>query len=160
MNDVIDPSVLRPDAPEETAALFASCAWFRALADEYQQRVLSTSHAEYRESGAWVAHRGAPSDYWISVHSGLLKLAIYNASERSCTLSGVPPGGWFGRRQCDQEGAPQIRRGDDPALARDVRAARNIPYAAVDEPVLHRFRDSSAEQPDERIHRVNPEQPF
>ena len=38
----------------------------------------------------------APSDYWIGVHSGLLKLAIYDATGRSCTLSGVPPGGWFG----------------------------------------------------------------
>ncbi|MGF6774784.1 CRP/FNR family cyclic AMP-dependent transcriptional regulator [Paraburkholderia sp. GAS199] len=76
--------------------LFASCAWFRALADEHRALVLASAHAEYLDGGAWIARRQEPSDYWIGVHSGLIKLAIYNASGRSCTLSGVPPGGWFG----------------------------------------------------------------
>src|SRR6202012_6257512 len=84
--------VARADLPR----LFATCAWFRALADEHQAMVLAHGHAEYLDSGAWVARRQQPSDYWIGVHSGLIKLAIYNASGRSCTLSGVPPGGWFG----------------------------------------------------------------
>nr|WKF60050.1 CRP-like cAMP-activated global transcriptional regulator [Paraburkholderia busanensis] len=78
------------------AALFDTCAWFRALAAGHQALVLANSHAEPLEGGAWVARRQEPSDYWIGVHSGLIKLAIYNASGRSCTLSGVPPGGWFG----------------------------------------------------------------
>ncbi|MFM0340947.1 Crp/Fnr family transcriptional regulator [Paraburkholderia fungorum] len=84
--------VARADLPQ----LFASCAWFRALAVEHQALVLASAHAERLEGGAWIARRQAPSDYWIGVHSGLIKLAIYNASGRSCTLSGVPPGGWFG----------------------------------------------------------------
>jgi CRP/FNR family transcriptional regulator, cyclic AMP receptor protein len=83
-------------APTELARLFATCAWFRALAAEHQAMVLATAHAEHLEGGAWIARRQEPSDYWIGVHSGLIKLAIYNASGRSCTLSGVPPGGWFG----------------------------------------------------------------
>ncbi|WGS54394.1 Crp/Fnr family transcriptional regulator [Paraburkholderia sp. D15] len=77
-------------------ALFDTCAWFRALAAGHQALVLANSHAERLEGGAWVARRQEPSHYWIGVHSGLIKLAIYNASGRSCTLSGVPPGGWFG----------------------------------------------------------------
>jgi len=76
--------------------LFATCAWFRALAAEHQAMVLANAHAEHLDSGAWVARRQQPSDYWIGVQSGLIKLAIYNASGRSCTLSGVPLGGWFG----------------------------------------------------------------
>ena len=84
--------VARADLPK----LFASCAWFRALASEHQAMVLATAHAERLDAGAWIARRQEPSDYWIGVHSGLIKLAIYNASGRSCTLSGVPPGGWFG----------------------------------------------------------------
>jgi CRP/FNR family transcriptional regulator, cyclic AMP receptor protein len=102
MDDVHD-TVAAPRAgkPEplkraELPDLFGQCAWFRALAEEHQALVLSTSHAEHREGGAWIARRQAPSDHWIGVHTGLLKLAIYNASGRSCTLSGVPPGGWFG----------------------------------------------------------------
>ncbi|TDN63385.1 Crp/Fnr family transcriptional regulator [Paraburkholderia sp. BL10I2N1] len=125
MNDTDNPPVStrdEPDVPEETgrfsvAALFASCAWFRALAAGHQERVLATSHAEYRESGAWVAHRGAPSDYWIGVHSGLLKLAIYNTSGRSCTLSGVPPGGWFGEGSVIKR---ELRKYDVVAIQRSL----------------------------------------
>ncbi|MDE1011085.1 MAG: Crp/Fnr family transcriptional regulator [Paraburkholderia fungorum] len=84
--------VPRADLPQ----LFGTCAWFRALAAEHQAMVLASAHAERLEGGAWIARRQEPSDYWIGVYSGLIKLAIYNASGRSCTLSGVPPGGWFG----------------------------------------------------------------
>ncbi|MFP3567102.1 Crp/Fnr family transcriptional regulator [Paraburkholderia sp. SIMBA_030] len=91
----------RSHRPERVARaglpqLFATCAWFRALADEHQAMVLASSYAEHLQGGAWIARRQEPSDYWIGVHSGLIKLAIYNASGRSCTPSGVPPGGWFG----------------------------------------------------------------
>jgi len=98
MDDAPDTAIDAPKAirlDELTRAdlprLFGQCAWFRALAAEHQALVLASSHAEYRESGAWIARRQAPSDYWIGVHSGLLKLAIYNATGRSCTLSGVAP---------------------------------------------------------------------
>jgi CRP-like cAMP-binding protein len=92
------PRAIRTDLVKhaDLPHLFGQCAWFRALAPEHQALVNATSHAEYREGGAWIARRQAPSDYWIGVHSGLLKLAIYNATGRSCTLSGVPHGGWFG----------------------------------------------------------------
>jgi CRP/FNR family transcriptional regulator, cyclic AMP receptor protein len=103
MNDapLTAPSDARSHRPARVACadlprLFATCAWFRALAAEHQAMVLSSAHAEHLEAGAWVARRQEPSNYWIGVHSGLIKLAIYNASGRSCTLSGVPPGGWFG----------------------------------------------------------------
>jgi CRP-like cAMP-binding protein len=76
--------------------LFVQCAWFNVLSHAHQDLVLSTSHFEHKDAGDWVARRNAPSDYWIGVHAGLIKLAIYSASGRSCTLSGVPPGGWFG----------------------------------------------------------------
>jgi CRP/FNR family cyclic AMP-dependent transcriptional regulator len=103
MDDALDTTAARPQATgpdvvkrSDLPCLFNQCAWFRALTEEHQAMVLATSHAEYRENGAWIARRQAPSDYWIGVHSGLVKLAIYNASGRSCTFSGVPPGGWFG----------------------------------------------------------------
>jgi len=80
----------------ELAGLFGSCAWFVALEARHQDLVLATSRAEQVPNGAWIARRNAPSDYWLGVHTGLLKLAIYNESGRSCTFSGVPPGGWFG----------------------------------------------------------------
>lgn len=78
------------------STLFGQCAWFRALAPEHQALVLAQSRAEQREAGDVIAQRLAPSEYWIGVHRGLLKLAIFNASGRGCTFSGVPSGGWFG----------------------------------------------------------------
>lgn len=102
-DDVLAPfTAATPDAPDGPAepgplpALFSQCAWFRALAPEHQARVLAHAHAECRDAGDTIAHRLAPSEYWIGVHRGLLKLAIYNASGRGCTFSGVPSGGWFG----------------------------------------------------------------
>ncbi|MBB2928929.1 CRP-like cAMP-binding protein [Paraburkholderia silvatlantica] len=78
------------------AALFERCAWFRALAPEHREWVLASSHAQGYAAGAIVAAREAPSDWWLGVSSGLVKLAIFNASGRGCTFSGVPHGGWFG----------------------------------------------------------------
>jgi CRP-like cAMP-binding protein len=42
------------------------------------------------------ARRGERSEYWIGVHEGLIKLAVYNVDGRSSTFSGVPEGGWCG----------------------------------------------------------------
>lgn len=80
----------------ELAGLFGACAWFATLEARHQDLVLATARAEQVPNGAWIARRNAPSDHWLGVHTGLLKLAIYNESGRSCTFSGVPPGGWFG----------------------------------------------------------------
>ncbi|WEY39448.1 MULTISPECIES: Crp/Fnr family transcriptional regulator [Paraburkholderia] len=92
-----DPAPAEPlTALEQRAALFARSAWFRALAPEHQALVVETGEARYHEAGEWVARRLEPSAYWIGVHTGLLKLAICNPDGRSCTLSGVPSGGWFG----------------------------------------------------------------
>ncbi len=83
-------------SPNALASLLGACAWFGALEASHQDMVLATSRAEHVPNGAWIARRNAPSDCWLGVHAGLLKLAIYNESGRSCTFSGVPPGGWFG----------------------------------------------------------------
>ncbi|MGP8445093.1 Crp/Fnr family transcriptional regulator [Burkholderia vietnamiensis] len=91
------PIVPAEPAPlPDLATMFGQCAWFRALAPEHQALVLAQSHAERHEAGDVIAQRLAPSEYWIGVHRGLLKLAIFNASGRGCTFSGVPSGGWFG----------------------------------------------------------------
>jgi CRP/FNR family cyclic AMP-dependent transcriptional regulator len=88
LTDRADTRPHQPVAPTDLARLFATCVWFRALAADHQAMVLASAHAGHFESGAWIARRQQPSDYWIGVRSGLIKLAIYNASGRSCTLSG------------------------------------------------------------------------
>ncbi|PUA18079.1 Crp/Fnr family transcriptional regulator [Glaciimonas sp. PCH181] len=71
-------------------------AWFVGLAPEHQALVTKTVVVQNFASGAFVARRGELSHYWIGVHSGLIKLAIYNQDGRSCTFSGIPAGGWAG----------------------------------------------------------------
>lgn len=105
--------------PDGLRRLFSRYAWFRALAAEHQAQIVAASHTATLESGDYVAHRNAPSDYWIGVDSGLLKLAIYNASGRSCTLSGVPPGGWFGEGSVIKR---ELRRYDVIAIQPSVVA--------------------------------------
>lgn len=101
----------------ELRALFSRCGWFNTLAPEHQALVVAQSHAEYRDAGDWVARRQAPSEYWIGVHRGLVKLAIYNASARGCTFSGVPSGGWFGEGSVIKR---ELRKYDVIAIQRSL----------------------------------------
>ncbi|KVT64378.1 Crp/Fnr family transcriptional regulator [Burkholderia ubonensis] len=96
-DDVLAPlDTPAPPEPGPLSALFGQYAWFRTLAPEHRALVLAQSRVECRDAGDVIAQRLAPSEYWIGVHRGLLKLAIFNASGRGCTFSGVPSGGWFG----------------------------------------------------------------
>jgi CRP/FNR family transcriptional regulator, cyclic AMP receptor protein len=164
MNDapLTAPAEARLHRPEciakaDLAPLFATCAWFRALAAEHRALVLASAHAEHTESGAWIARRQEPSDYWIGVHPGLIKLAIYNASGRSCTFSGVPPGGWFGEGSVIKR---ELRKYDVAAIQASLVLfvpVRYVPCAARIEPAVHGLRDPATEQPHGRIHRVDSE---
>ncbi len=98
-------------------ALFARCGWFRALAPEHQARVLGDARAEVRDAGEPVARRNAPSEDWIGVHDGLIKLSIQSAAGRGCTLSGVPAGGWFGEGSVIKR---ELRKYDVVAIRRSL----------------------------------------
>lgn len=76
--------------------LFVKFRWFQSLATSDQELILSTARADRFKSGEYIARRKMPSDYWIGVSSGIVKLAITGSSGKGCTFSGVPPGGWFG----------------------------------------------------------------
>lgn len=102
-------------------------AWFLALASEHQALVAKTAVAQNFASGAFVARRGEPSRYWIGVHSGLIKLAIYSLDGRSCTFSGVPAGGWVG------EGSVIKRE----ARKYDVIAVRDADIILIPDPTFH-----------------------
>ena len=64
---------------------FGNCAWFGAL-DPRTGSWCWPRRAPSMCRGRWIARRNAPSDHWLGVHSGLLKLAIYNESGRSCIV--------------------------------------------------------------------------
>ncbi|NKI70185.1 cyclic nucleotide-binding domain-containing protein [Collimonas pratensis] len=87
--------------------------WFVALSASHQALVQSTVVMQRFAAGAFVAHRGQLSQYWIGVHSGLIKLAVYSVEGRGATFSGVPAGGWCGEGSVIKR---ELRRYDVIAL--------------------------------------------
>lgn len=87
------------DSKEMTGAAvaeFDSHDWFLALDARHQALLRAQSVIRHYEAGAVITRRGEPSQHWIGVHTGLIKLAVYNADGRGATFSGVPAGGWCG----------------------------------------------------------------
>lgn len=109
------------------AQLLQQYDWFAALAGEHRALVAATTQLTRFSADAFVARRGELSQYWIGVHEGLIKLAVYNIDGRSSTLSGVPEGGWCG------EGSV-IKRED---RRYDVIAIRASHVLLVPEPVFN-----------------------
>lgn len=71
-------------------------SWFTTLASEHRKLIIATTQCARFTADSFIARRGELSEYWIGVHQGLIKLAVYNIDGRSSTLSGVPEGGWCG----------------------------------------------------------------
>ena len=113
-NDSVDRAVPELDSHD----------WFTALDAGHQALLRTGSVIRHVEAGAFITRRGEPSAHWIGVHTGLIKLAVYNADGRGATFSGVPAGGWCGEGSVLKR---ELRRYDVVA----VRAA-NIILVPVD----------------------------
>lgn len=70
-------------------------------------------------TGSFVCRKGEAVEYWFGVIDGLLKLSSDIESGKTATLTGVPPGGWFGEGSMIKN---ELRRYDAIAL-RDSRVA-------------------------------------
>ena len=84
------------DSVDRTVPELDSHDWFAALDASHQALLRAGSVLRHYEAGAFITRRGEPSAHWIGVHTGLIKLAVYNADGRGATFSGVPAGGWCG----------------------------------------------------------------
>ncbi|MDW3687371.1 Crp/Fnr family transcriptional regulator [Cupriavidus sp. CV2] len=115
------------------AALLSRHEWFAALAPGHQALAARQLVVQDFAAGAFVAHRGEPSRYWIGVETGLIKLAVYTPDGRGCTFSGVPAGGWCG------EGSVIKRE----ARRYDVVAIRDSRVALVPDTVFHTLLNES-----------------
>ena len=85
-NDSVDRAVPELDSHD----------WLAALDVRHQSLLRAQSVVTHVDAGAVITRRGEPSQHWIGVHTGLIKLAVYNADGRGATFSGVPAGGWCG----------------------------------------------------------------
>lgn len=86
----------RQEAQSSTREALSACFWFTRLEADLQTLVLAQTQRRFFTAGEFVARRDEPSDYWIGVHEGLLKLAVDSHAGRGCTFAGIPSGGWFG----------------------------------------------------------------
>ncbi len=96
-----------------------SAAWSVGLTPEEMARVESSVIERRFAPGSLVCRKGEPVEYWYGVIEGLLKLSSDAESGKTASLTGVPPGGWFGEGSLLKS---EIRRYDGVAL-RDSRMA-------------------------------------
>jgi len=70
--------------------------WLAGLEPQHHLRACAALQVGQARSGDYVVRVGRPVTYWFGLIDGLLKMSNDTPDGRSITLTGVPPGGWFG----------------------------------------------------------------
>ena len=70
--------------------------WLASLEPQHHLRARAALQVGDARAGDYVVRVGKPVTYWFGLIDGLLKMSNETPDGRSITLSGVPPGGWFG----------------------------------------------------------------
>ncbi len=70
--------------------------WMAGLSPDEQERALGGVFSRHVAAGQFVCRKGEPVDCWYGVVEGLVKLSSDWVTGKTATLTGVPPGGWFG----------------------------------------------------------------
>jgi CRP-like cAMP-binding protein len=96
-----------------------NCRWACDLSDAEFARVEAGIFERQVPAGGFVCRKGEPVDSWVGVIEGLVKVSSDLDSGKTATLTGVPPGGWFGEGSLLKT---EPRRYDAIAL-RDSRVA-------------------------------------
>ena len=71
-------------------------AWSADFTEEQLARVQEDAFERSYSAGAVIVHRGAPSDHWLGVIDGFVKVDTVSKEGRPTTLAAVPAGSWFG----------------------------------------------------------------
>lgn len=70
--------------------------WGRTLTEQELERVIGESMERQVPAGGMVARMGQPSEHWIGVIDGLLKMSVASPDGKVSTLTGINTGAWFG----------------------------------------------------------------
>lgn len=70
--------------------------WTADLTEEQRRRVETDLIERAYPAGAYICHKGRPSDAWIGVLEGLVKLNCFSHAGKAVTFAGIPAGSWFG----------------------------------------------------------------
>jgi CRP-like cAMP-binding protein len=72
------------------------CRWACDLTAAELARVEAGIFERVIPAGQYACRKGEPVEHWLGVIEGLLKVSSDLDSGKTATLTGVPPGGWFG----------------------------------------------------------------
>ncbi len=79
-----------------TALELQAIPWLGLLSAQEHLRACAALQVGDAGSGDYVCRFGKPVTYWFGLIDGLLKMSNDTPDGRNITLTGVPPGGWFG----------------------------------------------------------------
>lgn len=96
--------------------------WASELPSNQIERARAGISIKSYHAGATVSELGLPSDAWIGVIEGLLKMRILSHEGRDISLAGLHAGGWFG------EGS--VLKGEDRRY--EILALRDTVLAVMD----------------------------
>ena len=119
----------RPLTPTELDAI----PWLSLLAPLERERAVADLKIADASPGDYVCRVGRPVTYWFGVVDGLLKMSTDNAQGQTMTVTGMPPGGWFG------EGTALKRE----AYRYNIQALRNSRVAGLHVDTFHWLLDHS-----------------
>jgi CRP/FNR family transcriptional regulator, cyclic AMP receptor protein len=94
-------------------SVLAQAPWFAAMDASQHLRLQQECMVRHYGGGTVIQRKGEPSDSWLGVIDGLVKVSAEGASGKSMTFMGVPSGGWFGEGSLLKR---ELRRYDVVAL--------------------------------------------
>ena len=85
-----------PEKSLSLAEALRACRWACDLSAAELARVEAGIFERAIPAGHFACRKGEPVEHWLGVIDGLLKVSSDLDSGKTATLTGVPPGGWFG----------------------------------------------------------------
>ena len=98
-------------------SVLESAPWFAALEPSTHDRLKQECMVRAYGGGTVIQRKGEPSDAWMGVVDGLVKVSAEGAAGKSMTFMGVPSGGWFGEGSLLKR---EMRRYDVVALRESI----------------------------------------
>ncbi|MBT2324621.1 Crp/Fnr family transcriptional regulator [Variovorax paradoxus] len=80
----------------ELSSALRGASWAQGLSDADLAAVAQSVYERHFAAGSVVIRKGEPSDHWIGVVSGMVKVDTMEEDGRSTTFIGVSRGGWLG----------------------------------------------------------------
>ena len=81
---------------ESLEQVLLRASWLQRLPDAARDRATADAYEVEYAGGEAVVRKGEPSNSWIGVAEGLLKVSAVHRSGKVVMFTGIPDGGWIG----------------------------------------------------------------